>query len=263
LRLSDRVRVNINDVRHLGPTVLLRHLGRLRPDSVATIRIPGLGPVHIRAGDSDMAAIRQVFIDRQYDLAWPSHLQDRMQARYDAMLAAGEKPIIVDAGANIGAAALWFESQFPQANIVAIEPDPSNASILRRNVAGRPNCVVLEAAVGSVAGRVSLVDEGMSWAIRTERSEHGVEVVTIEDAFRASGGTTPFIVKIDIEGFESDLFSANTDWVKRCDVVIIEPHDWLLPGQRSSGSFQKVMGELSFEIFLRGENLLYARPADV
>jgi FkbM family methyltransferase len=262
LRLSDRIAVNISDVRHLGPTVLLRHLGRLRPDRIATIRVPGLGPVHIRAGDSDMAAIRQVFIDRQYDLSSPSHLQVRMQERYEAMLAAGEKPIIVDAGANIGAAALWFESEFPQAKIVSIEPDPSNASVLRRNVAGRPNCVVLEAAVGSVGGRVSLVHEGMSWGIRTERSEHGIEVVTIEDAFRASGGTTPFIVKIDIEGFESDLFSANTDWVNRCDAVIIEPHDWLLPGQRSSRSFQEVMGDLPFDIFLRGENLLYARAAD-
>lgn len=219
--------------------------------------------MHIRTGDSDMAAIRQVFIDRQYDFSWPQHLSDRMQARYEAILAAGEKPIIVDAGANIGAAALWFGRRFPEANIVAIEPDPSNASLLRRNVAGRPHQVVLEAAVGSVPGRVSLVHEGLSWAIRTERSERGIEIVTIEDAFRASGGTTPFIVKIDIEGFESDLFAANTDWIARCHAVIIEPHDWMLPGQRSSGSFQKAMGELPFEIFLQGENLVYARAEGV
>lgn len=259
LRISERVWVNLKDIRHFGPGVVLRHLSRLRSDGVATILIPGFGSMHVRAGDSDIAAIRQVFIDRQYDLSWPPDLNDRMQSRYEAILAAGETPIIVDAGANIGAAALWFGSRFPDAAVVAIEPDPANAALLKRNLAGRAKQVVLEAAVGSVPGRVSLIREGLSWAIRTTRSERGVEVVTIEDAFRASGGSTPFIVKIDIEGFESDLFSANTGWIARCHAVIIEPHDWLLPGQRSSGSFQKVMGELPFEIFLHGENLVYAR----
>jgi hypothetical protein len=41
--------------------------------------------------------------------------------------------------------------------------------------------------------------------------------------------------------------------------VYIEPHDWMLPGQGSSRSFQAAFGARDFEIFLRGENLIYIR----
>lgn len=38
----------------------------------------------------------------------------------------------------------------------------------------------------------------------------------------------PFIVKVDIEGFEADLFSANTQWVGRTPIIITELHNWLI-----------------------------------
>jgi hypothetical protein len=68
-----------------------------------------------------------------------------------------------------------------------------------------------------------------------------------------------FIVKIDIEGFEADLFSANLDWLDLADVVIIEPHDWMLPGQGSSRTLQVAMAARPFEVLLSGENLIYVR----
>src|SRR5918993_1491117 len=40
-----------------------------------------------------------------------------------------EPSIIVDAGANIGMATLYFLAKNPKATIYAIEPDPSNVSI--------------------------------------------------------------------------------------------------------------------------------------
>jgi hypothetical protein len=81
----------------------------------------------------------------------------------------------------------------------------------------------------------------------------------VEDAFAASGGDTPFIVKIDIEGFEKDLFASNTAWIERCYAVIIEPHDWMLPGEMSSRTFQQAMAQHPFELYMRGENIIYAR----
>jgi len=75
----------------------------------------------------------------------------------------------------------------------------------------------------------------------------------------AFGMGVPFIAKIDIEGFESDLFSANTQWLADTFVVFIEPHDWLLPGKCTSRSFQAAMGEEDYEIYLSGEILTYIR----
>lgn len=251
--------LNINDVRHFGLSVVTRHLARLKRDRLARVRLPKIGELIVRAGDSDMAAVRQIFVERQYDLSSANPTDQRVQAKYRYILEAGGTPIIVDAGANIGAASLAFASQFPESRIVAVEPDPANAALLRRNLAARSNCIVVEAAIGAESGFAALRNERYSWATRTERAQSGVPIVTIEEAFEASGGDTPFIVKVDIEGFEKDLFATNTDWIERAYVVVIEPHDWMLPGEFSSRTFQEAMSRHPFELCIRGENLLYVQ----
>jgi FkbM family methyltransferase len=259
MSLTSRISNNLIDMRVFGPSAVLRHFARLKSDRVATISAPGVGPVYIRTGESDIAAMRQVFVRGDYDIDWPVELAARLKQRYDAILADGGRPIIVDAGANIGAASLWFGHAYPQARVVSVEPDPGNAAILRRNVGHRANHVILEAAIGAEPGFVSLVNEGLGWAVQTKRAETGLPVVTVDDAFEASGGDTPFIVKVDIEGFERDLFASNTAWLERCYAVIIEPHDWMLPGEMSSRTFQQAMAQHPFELYMRGENIVYAR----
>ena len=160
---------------------------------------------------------------------------------------------------EIGGSALCFGQLFPDARIVSIEPDPHNRAILRRNVGDRPNHVVMEAAARSEPGFVALQSSDLGWASRTERAEQGLPIVTIEDAFAASGGGDPLLVKIDIEGFEADLFSTNLGWIDRSFAISVEPHDWMLPGKGTSLSFQKALAPHGFELFIKGENLLYVR----
>jgi FkbM family methyltransferase len=259
LNILNGIRLNLNDMRHFGPAVVTRHLARLKNDRLAKIHVPHVGELLVRAGDSDMETVREIFIGRQYDLSGANPTDCRVQARYESILAAGGRPIIVDAGANIGAASLTFARQFPDARIVAVEPDPENAALLRRNLEGRPTCAVLEAAIGAEQGFVALQSERYSWATRTERARTGVPMITMDDAFAASGGDTPFIVKVDIEGFEKDLFATNTGWIERSYVIVIEPHDWMLPGGFSSRAFQQAMSRHPFELCIRGENLLYVQ----
>lgn len=245
-----------HDVRRFGPAVLLRH-DPWHPDRKITLHPDGVGRFVIRGGDSDVLALRQVFVDRQYDLEQPKWVRARIADRYHSILAGGGKPIIIDAGANIGAASLWFSSKFPEAHVVAIEPDPENAAILRENLTDRAKVTVMEAALGGERGHVAVQRKRYSWAVRTERAETGVPMVTVEDAFEASGGDTPFIVKIDIEGFEEDLFAGNTEWIDKCCAIFVEPHDWMLPDRHSSRSFQQAMACYPFKMCIRGENLLY------
>jgi FkbM family methyltransferase len=255
--LLGRLSLNLSDVSRFGAGVLKRHFARRNPDQLVTLAIPGVGPMKVRARGSDMEVARSVFINGSH--AFPAAVIDRVTNRYRALVDAGHRPIIVDAGAYIGATALWYGAQFANARIVAIEPDPANAALLRRNLGGRTNCVIIESAIGSQGGFVQLQQQFAGWDVRTERAADGVPVVTMEDAFKASGGDAPFLVKINIEGFESDLFSSNTDWVGQCQVVVIEPHDWMLPGERPSGPFQQVMAQHPFELFVHGENLIYLR----
>ena len=66
-------------------------------------------------------------------------------------------------------------------------------------------------------------------------------------------------MKIDIEGFEDDLFATNVEWVDEADVIIVEPHDWMLPDRHASHNFQRVLGRQSFDVMISGENLIYIR----
>lgn len=213
--------------------------------------------MHIRSGESDVAAVRQVFRDGGYAIDFSSPAGSRIFGRYEEILAAGKTPVIVDAGANIGAATLFFQSQFPQAHIVSIEPEPGNLKILQKNTAGCSHVHIMHAAIGSTDGFVSVINDGLGWSARTERSTTGLPIITMKRALSVVPNSLPLIVKIDIEGFESDLFSDNIEWLDETFVVHIEPHDYAMPA--TSLSFQRAMGRGDFEIFIQGDTLTYVR----
>ena len=247
----------------LGPSFPLRHISALLHRKYHHASIKGVGPVYIRPKNSDADVFIKVFGKREYDL---SHLRQSLQvmAAYQETLDSGMTPIIVDAGANVGAASIWFSRQFPLARILAVEPDPANAELCRLNTRTRPNVEVIEVAIGSQPGRVILNSPGLNagWAVQTVRQDNsdGIAIRTISDLVR--GLNIPakiLIVKVDIEGFESDLFAHDTEWMDEAEAIIIEPHDWLFPGQGTSVKFQRAISDREFEILVSGENLVYVR----
>ena len=234
----------------------LRPWAKREPFAIA---VPGAGDVIVRGDDSDISTLRSVFGNRDYEVP-SAPVRDRLQARMAAIAAQGQVPLIVDAGANIGAASIWFEAHYPLARVLAVEPDPGNCALLRRNCEGRQRITVIEAAIGGDSGRVELVSHGASDAARTVRSETGVALMTMDQLVASVPRAVPFIAKIDIEGFEADLFARNTGWIDSFEAIMIELHDWMLPGMGSSASFQHEMGSRAgYEVFLRGENLIYVR----
>jgi len=256
MSILKRFSTNISDAIAFGPQFLRRHLPKITGAELAEIKVSKNQRMFVRAGESDSAAIRQTFKDRQYRIDFNAQCLARIQRRYESILANGATPIIVDAGANIGAASIWFSIHFPKATIIGIEPEPGNFSVFQKNAGLVPNVKAVRAAIGAQAGFVKVVNDGLGWAARTERSCDGTRIMTMAEAF---GMGVPFIAKIDIEGFESDLFSANTQWLADTFVVFIEPHDWLLPGKCTSRSFQAAMGKEDYEIYLSGEILTYVR----
>jgi FkbM family methyltransferase len=256
--LSD-VRLNIGDVATFGPQFLLRHLPRWTGAKTACVEIPRYGTIHLRVGESDLLAVRQVFRDRQYDVGAIEKVGARIWRRYAEILESQKTPVIVDAGANIGAASLWFLQKFPQAEVVAIEPELGNLEVLRMNAQGKTRLSVCAAAIGSTEGFASVRNNGLGWVAQTTRAESGIPIITMASAFRSVKNGCPFIAKIDIEGFEKDLFSKNTEWLRDVHVVYIEPHDWMFPGQMTSGTFQRALSQYDFEIFIWHENLVFVR----
>ncbi|UVO53575.1 FkbM family methyltransferase [Sphingomonas sp. SUN039] len=254
----DHLILTLTDLRHLGLRFAWAALMRWRRPLPYAVAIEGVGDVWVRGRDSDLDTLRTVFIHRDYEL--PAAVQERLSTRYDAIRAAGKQPLIVDAGANTGMSALWFARLYPEAIILAVEPDPATLAMLDRNVERFPDIRVVRAAIGSEAGTVALEHGHASDATRTVRSDSGMQVTTFAELLASAPDAVPFIAKIDIEGFEADLFACNTGWIDDFYAIAVELHDWMLPGQRSSGSFQAAMAAHDgFEVFLKGENLIYVR----
>lgn len=212
---------------------------------------------HHRDTRADQGVIAQMFKNEDYSLR-----RLRRGEELKALGAAMARPLIVDAGANIGASVCWFALNFPRVHIVAIEPDPANFELLKRNSEGL-DVELHQAAIGARDGRVRLVDPGQGeWGYRTAAADDGaVPLISMARivAEKQAAGYTPFICKIDIEGGEADLFTPPTDWVDPFPLMMVELHDWLMPGQGTSRSFLQCVAARDRDFIHIGENIFSIR----
>ena len=219
--------------------------------------------VEVREGGSDWMTFDQVFIDEDYDLR-PLARFDEVRRYYQQLVSAKRIPLIVDLGANTGYSALYFQMTWPDARVVAVEPEPENFELLARNVRANKNIDTLQAAVASRAGKLHIADPTVPKnAIRTAADGTGAEVAAVTmdslvDRYRAQG-CEPFIAKLDIEGAEGELFSANLDWIDQFPLISVELHDWLYPGQGTSRNFLKSMAERDRDFVYLDENVFSIR----
>jgi FkbM family methyltransferase len=225
----------------------------------AVVQVPFLtSPIRARRGTVDVDVFDQIFVMRHYNLRncsqWPV-----IQQKYQQIRARGRRPLIIDCGANIGMSALYFSHLFPEAAIVAIEPDAENFRMLSRNSAANPLILPVRAAVSDRPGWVSIKNpEAHAWAFQTaesvERRADSIPAITIADAASRVEDHEPLIVKVDIEGAEEQLFRSNTGWISTWPMLSIELHDWMRPWAGSSQSFFKALAGLDFDFVLAGEN---------
>ncbi len=225
----------------------------------------GVGPternVFLRRGSSDSQLVGQVFIDAAFSLSRLPRAVELL-AFLEACRVAGQRPLIVDGGANIGLSSLALSVQCPDALVVAVEPDAANFQLLVANTIGLP-VLPLPAALGAMPGRCVLDDPGEgAWAYRTGMARADddaatvVGMVTIDEILDAHADCVPFIVKLDIEGAESGIFAAEAAWLDRVPLLIVEPHDWMLPRQRSAQPVFRRLARADRDFVLVGENLI-------
>jgi FkbM family methyltransferase len=223
------------------------------------VEAPGIRrTLNFRLGTTDIDVIRYVFREQAFSI---TRLQrwSEIQTFLDAQHKRGRRPLIVDAGAHIGISTTFLALMFPTALVIALEPEGSNFDLLSKNTEGL-NVRCIQAALSSEAHRVRVLDPGEGhWGFRTEStdSEEGLPCVTLNalyDEFCAPQ-VFPFLVKINIEGAEQELFSQNTDWVRNTGIVIIELHDKIFPKKAISRPFLKCVSVLDRDFLYSGFNV--------
>lgn len=199
---------------------------------------------------ADQGAITQVFANKDYELKgfdwWPNLFN----------YASNRSKLIIDAGANIGTAAIWFANYIQNSRVVAIEPEENNYNLLMKNTRKYKKIRTIQGAVASTNGIMKLHDPGRGeWGYMVvDEGNIPVTTLTIPSLMLLEPKAAPYICKIDIEGGEKELFSANTDWVDLFPLIIIELHEWMLPGQNCEDNFRKVISKYNFEMHKKGEN---------
>jgi FkbM family methyltransferase len=210
----------------------------------------------------DLAVVHQIFYSEDYRLKRVKRHRE-LYDRYQAMCAAGITPLIFDLGANTGLASLYFSREFPKARIVAVEPDIDNAARARENNRGNGNVEIVQAGISCADGHGAITNAGdENWAYRTEvRATGELTLISMNTLLtrHVNERTEPFIVKIDIEGFEENLFSQATEWVNQFPLLIIELHDWLLQRSASSRPFLQCISKLDRDFTYNGENIFSIR----
>jgi len=234
------------------------HITPRRAGALFAVRLDGRC-VWLRNTTSDTSIFFQIMVQREYETGeWPT-LHERLMRRYEHLIESGRAPVIIDAGANIGLASLWFADKFPQARIYAVEPEESNLALLRRNVASLPNIAALAGAVWDHPAQLKIRNpDAGAGAFRTVEAAGSVRALTIPEIASAHDDDL-FIAKIDIEGGEAALFRSNTGWCGTANLVILELHDWLYPGERTSQNFLRVASQLDVDFVIRGENVFCFR----
>jgi FkbM family methyltransferase len=234
-----------------------------RRDGLSEVHVASLdgnfsADINLRNGTSDASTFAQIFLENQYNMRRLGRYQE-IRRLYDALVSCGT-PLILDGGANIGLSTLYFRKNWPQAHIVAVEPEVRNCDMFRTNTKNLSGITLVNGALAAFPGQAAIVNpEAEAWAYRTalvgDPNGGGMQAVSVNDLIAAGEPARPFIAKIDIEGAEFDLFSANTEWIEAFPILIIELHDWLLPKESSSRTFLKAIGGLQRDFLFYGENV--------
>lgn len=139
---------------------------------------------------------------------------------------------LVDLGANFGAASVYFALKWPDARIVAVEPNPAMFERLKRNTAGYPNITCFPYAAGIADGTAafSVGDShvGSSFVKRGDGQRSiDVAVRSLSSIMAEAGIEHVNVLKFDIEGAEEFVF-ADREALGKVDVLVGEVHPDLM-----------------------------------
>ncbi len=204
-------------------------------------------PIYLRLKTSDMLTFVHVFLRGEYNVD-----------------IAKTPTVIVDAGANVGLTSIFYANKYPDAKIIALEPESSNFALLRKNVVPYRNILAVNKALWGENTTLEVVDPGLGkWGFQTRKRNDeetivrkGVESITIDKLMHDNLLSHIDILKIDIEGAEKEVCETAGAWIDKVGMMVIELHDRHTLG--CSRSFYNATNGFDAEIH-RGENVFVVR----
>ena len=231
--------------RKYGLSGLISFL-KIKSGFTSSISLDGLShPFQLRPNSSDVTTFKHIFAHDDYGFEF-------------------EPPIktIIDAGANIGLASIYFANKYPEVEIICIELDPVNYGLLKVNTEKYPSIETINAGLWHNKETLKFKYEGVShWGYKVDNDLNdgsvSVDSITMTELISRYDLQSIDILKIDIEGSEVELFSKNYEsWLPKVKYLVIETHDrWR---SNSTEVVRKAVAKCNFmELGQVGENLVF------
>ena len=164
-------------------------------------------------------------------------------------------PRILDGGANIGLATLYWKRQFPDAQITAFEPDPEIFKTLERNVGqhGFDEVTLVQKGLWSEDGELEF---------KPDRADGG-HVVSVKDG-ESEGESVPVtrlipylneridMLKLDIEGAEVEVMKDAAGHLQGVQNLFVEHHSYVGEEQQVD-EVLRVLRDSGFRIHIQPE----------
>ncbi len=174
---------------------------------------------------SDFSAFYQVFLEKTY----PNLI---------TKIRTGDT--VIDAGANIGMFTVIASFLAGDGgHVIAIEPDPQNLKILKKNIElnNLKNVEIVNKALYALPGkRLKLVQAGVMSKIISDEAEKNLTTIEVEtttfDDIIVERGLKPTILKMDIEGAEkyallkAEIMMKTLNYIE-CEIHSIEDYEVL------------------------------------
>jgi FkbM family methyltransferase len=230
--------------RYLGLKDAFSAYNSIRINKTGKIRLSFLKhPLRIRLNNiADSATFNEVLLRKEYLI--PIDFQPKR---------------IIDGGANIGLTSIFLANQYPGAEIISIEPDAGNYSLLQENTEPYPQIKPMLSAIWSHKAELRLVDPGRGEnAYRVEEANddaNGFAAIGIADIMKQQNWDTIDILKLDVEGSEKTLFTTGyEEWLPKVRVLIVETHDRYIKG--TSKAVFTALSKYNFSCRLQGYNFV-------
>jgi len=135
-------------------------------------------------------------------------------------------PLILDCGANIGLASIFFKRAYPNARVLAFEPDPRICDVLRSNLmaVGLTDVEIVEAAVSTYDGHALFWSEGAHSGRIALPADTGAVLEIACVALRPYLERPVELLKIDIEGEEESVLRHCEDALSNVRRIFVEYH---------------------------------------
>jgi len=169
-------------------------------------------PVNIRMFNGDFNMFYEVLYEKIYTL--PTHLVSNPE-------------VVLDLGANVGFASLFFADAYPDAKIIAVEPSASNFEQLQKNTASFSRISPIQAAIYPTSDNVPFVEDNLAYNSKIgvgNGTSYMVNAITIPEILSVHDIAEVDLMKMDIEGAEEMLLAENTEWLHKVKCIIVELH---------------------------------------